>query len=596
MNDRMDDEKMAFGQVDLMLKTALSKIQKLTGEHQLYQAVIQKLKSDIRSKDVEIQMWKTDYRTMLERKNSEIRILKENLVRTGIVTNFGEIILNTKNEEEDGSEARILGSQNYIHDNEDNIAEVLIYDKDLQVIKEEELEEEIVPVDPLEEPLEDIRLINSRDQHEELCIVKEEEPDPLADAASDGAQIVDVKPLIESPVNQRTLVENKKNLFNNVSVITGVVECNKHIDINYLNGSIKTNKALSTVTIAPINDTNQTHIKYGIKENKFRRKKNFKQKSEPNNAEIISDDDEDANQTCEMKEEVIEPKIESIPCELERDTITDPDDPPYSPHAKETRNNSRRRGPATKKGTLSSQACDVCEQVFPNQQEKKMHLKLTGHNTDDASKRFPCPICGRKFRVKEQMKRHVEQIHEDNKNYKCSRCDKAFNNEFSMRRHEANDAVHAAGPKPPRTLEDLNCPYCDKVFPSRKRSIYKYHIKAHLESPVPCELCGKEVAASYIDKHTKTCKKERDFACSYCSKKFCRKDLLTDHTRLHTGEKPYNCPICQMDFRTYEERQRHAKKLHAARSAAEFKQIIADFKEGKLITLTATPTGLQQIA
>ena len=32
-------------------------------------------------------------------------------------------------------------------------------------------------------------------------------------------------------------------------------------------------------------------------------------------------------------------------------------------------------------------ACDVCEQVFPNQQEKKMHLKLTGHNTDDASKR-----------------------------------------------------------------------------------------------------------------------------------------------------------------------------------------------------------------
>ena len=27
MNDRMDDEKMAFGQVDLMLKTALSKIQ-----------------------------------------------------------------------------------------------------------------------------------------------------------------------------------------------------------------------------------------------------------------------------------------------------------------------------------------------------------------------------------------------------------------------------------------------------------------------------------------------------------------------------------------------------------------------------------------
>ena len=227
----------------------------------------------------------------------------------------------------DRSEARILGSQNYIHDNGDNIAEVPTNGEDLQVIKEEE---EIVQVDPLEEPLEDIRGMNNRDQHQETCTVKEEEPDPLAADASDAAEIIDdVIPLSESPVNPRALAANKRRLFEKVSVITDV-ECNKRTDINNLNGSIKNGIDLNAVTFTPINDTKQKRIKCGIKENEIPRKSDLRQKSDPNEAEIISDDD--SNQTCEMKEKVTELKIESNPSELE--TIADPDDPPYSQHAK----------------------------------------------------------------------------------------------------------------------------------------------------------------------------------------------------------------------------------------------------------------------
>ena len=48
-------------------------------------------------------------------------------------------------------------------------------------------------------------------------------------------------------------------------------------------------------------------------------------------------------------------------------------------------------------------------------------------------------------------------------------------------------------------------------------------------------------------------------ACTYCPRRFTRKDHLRTHTRCHTKEKPYICPLCARGFARSDERIRHVK-------------------------------------
>ena len=61
-----------------------------------------------------------------------------------------------------------------------------------------------------------------------------------------------------------------------------------------------------------------------------------------------------------------------------------------------------------------------------------------------------------------------------------------------------------------------------------------------------CQICGKSVA--HLKNHTRIHSGEKPYRCDVCGKAFARADNLTAHLRIHSGEKPFGCPICRKRF------------------------------------------------
>uniref|UniRef100_K7GMN7 Zinc finger E-box-binding homeobox 1 n=1 Tax=Sus scrofa TaxID=9823 RepID=K7GMN7_PIG len=108
----------------------------------------------------------------------------------------------------------------------------------------------------------------------------------------------------------------------------------------------------------------------------------------------------------------------------------------------------------------------------------------------------------------------------------------------------------------------LTCPYCDrgyKRFTSLKEHIKYRHEKN--EDNFSCSLCSYTFAyRTQLERHMTSHKSGRDqrhvtqsggnrkFKCTECGKAFKYKHHLKEHLRIHSGEKPYECPNCKKRF------------------------------------------------
>ncbi|GBN75590.1 Krueppel-like factor 13 [Araneus ventricosus] len=111
---------------------------------------------------------------------------------------------------------------------------------------------------------------------------------------------------------------------------------------------------------------------------------------------------------------------------------------------------------------------------------------------------------------------------------------------------------------PPNGLEQIDgeCPTLEATdlfgkFFSKSCVFLSYYTVVGILYYVSCLLLGTRWPSG-----------ERPFPCTWpqCGKRFARSDELARHTRTHTGEKNFVCPLCDRRFMRSDHLNKHAKR------------------------------------
>ena len=104
------------------------------------------------------------------------------------------------------------------------------------------------------------------------------------------------------------------------------------------------------------------------------------------------------------------------------------------------------------------------------------------------------------------------------------------------------------------------CMNCNLTFDTKTEKFQ--HKRMHMKDYL-CAFCDfKTKSANVIKEHERTHTGERPMVCTWCGKGFSQKKTLQNHERLHTGEKPYQCKHCDSKFAQLTSLKSHTKAHH----------------------------------
>ncbi|XP_039276761.1 zinc finger protein 761 [Nilaparvata lugens] len=109
-------------------------------------------------------------------------------------------------------------------------------------------------------------------------------------------------------------------------------------------------------------------------------------------------------------------------------------------------------------------------------------------------------------------------------------------------------------------VKKFTCKVCKYVAKSMLK--FEMHQRIHTgEKPYKCDICNFKCAQKEglkrhtMYKHTK----EKPYSCTICNSKFSESSKLTRHMQVHTGKKHYNCKMCHFKFSRLYLLQEHEK-------------------------------------
>ena len=172
-----------------------------------------------------------------------------------------------------------------------------------------------------------------------------------------------------------------------------------------------------------------------------------------------------------------------------------------------------------------------------------------------------CDECGKEFRSKNHLQRHVEGVHHNYKGYKCDRCDYEATDRRYVERHKA--FVHE------NQRPTFTCNICSHQ--TRTLAALKSHdARRHKELPHGCTSCHYKTSdKATLKKHIAAVHEGIIYPCQLCEYKASAKNSLRNHMlAIHSGAK-FQCDQCDHQTNFQSNLIQHKQAKHKA--SAKFK-------------------------